>query len=63
MANFVVLNDVRHPKHPAGGYGLHFQRVMLHFTDGTPSEMGYRFMWKDEQDRMRSRPCRVELDP
>lgn len=50
MASFQIMHEVRSGQ--LGEWNLCFQWGRYDYDDGS-SEMGYRFIWKDEDDRLR----------
>jgi len=50
MANIEIIHEVRESR---PGWKLCFQWCIYHYDDGSPNEMGYRFIWRDPDDNLR----------
>lgn len=48
-ANIEIIHEAREHN---SGWNLCFQWCRYRYDDGSPDEMGYRFIWRDPEDRL-----------
>lgn len=58
MANFDIIKEVSSDKE--GYWRLCFQYGTYHYDDGT-NESGYRFIWRDEENRLRPQRAQARI--
>ena len=50
MADVEIIHEVRENNR---GWNLCFQWCRYNYDDGSPAQMGYRFIWRDPENNLR----------